>query len=53
MLYRRRKSSDTWHWCQNCFNWPKKDYVQRNTKPTNGELCNQCQAKARAGNCKK
>ena len=52
ITYRRRKISDTWHWCRNCSNWPTSKYEERYTKPTSGELCNQCIAKERAGNCK-
>lgn len=51
--YRRKKDSDTWHWCRNCSNWPTSDYVERHTKPTYGEFDNECKAKDKAGNCKK
>lgn len=51
--YRRKKGSDTWHWCKNCSNWPTSDYEVRYTKPTTGELDNECKAKERDGNCKK
>ncbi len=53
MTYRRRKDSDTWHWCRNCSNWPTYDYVEREGKPTTGELCNECQGKERSGTCRK
>jgi hypothetical protein len=49
--YRRRKGSDTWHFCSNCSNWPTSDYETSYTKPTTGELCDQCKAKKDAGNC--
>jgi hypothetical protein len=49
--YRRKKTSDTWHWCRNCSNWPTSDYVEQSTKPTTGELDNECRAKADAGSC--
>ena len=45
MEYRKKKWSDTWHWCKNCSNWPTSDYDVRYTKPTSGELCNQCKSK--------
>ena len=51
--YRRRKGSDTWHWCRNCNNWPTSDYETRATKPTTGEMDNECLAKGRNGDCKK
>jgi hypothetical protein len=50
--YRRRRGSDTWHFCRNCSNWPTSDYVEQTTKPTTGELDNEGQAKARAGDCR-
>ena len=53
--YRKRKGSDTWHWCTNCRNWPKdwEDYDVRNSRPTTGELDNECKAKDNRGNCDK
>ena len=51
MAYRRRKGKDTWHWCKNCTNWPIYDYEEKPTKPTSGELCNECIAKEKAKNC--
>jgi hypothetical protein len=52
--YRRKRDKDTWHWCTNCSNWPTSDYVEekRNSRPTNGELDNECLAKEKAGTCK-
>jgi len=50
--YRRRRGSDTWHFCSNCSNWPTSDYEEKYTKPSSGELCNECQSKKAAGNCK-
>ena len=48
--YRRKKGSDTWHWCRNCSNWPTSDYVEQQAKPS-GEQCNECRGKDAAGNC--
>jgi hypothetical protein len=53
MAYRRRNGSDTWHWCSNCNNWPRHDYDERQTKPSSGDLCNQCKAKDKDGTCTK
>ena len=53
-IYRRRKGRDTWHWCRNCSNYPTgTDVVTRYSKPTYGDLCNQCKAKDNRGDCKK
>ena len=53
MAYRRRKDKDTWHWCRNCSNWPSLDFEEKPTKPTTGELCNECRSKDAAGSCNK
>jgi hypothetical protein len=50
--YRKKRGYDTWHWCSNCSNWPSSDYVEQSQKPMSGELCNECQAKQKAGNCR-
>lgn len=50
-MYRRRKGSDTWHFCSNCSNWPKGKYDSRTSKPTTGELCDQCKSKLRNDRC--
>lgn len=51
--YRRKKNSDTWHWCRNCSNWPTRNYESRRTKPRTGELDNECKAKDDDGRCRK
>ncbi len=43
--YRKRMTSDTWHWFPNCTNWPTYAYVSKDKKPKKGDLCNQCRAK--------
>lgn len=53
MEYRKRKGSDTWHYCHNCTLWPTVTYDSRISKPTSGELCNQCLAKDRDRVCRK
>jgi ssDNA-binding Zn-finger/Zn-ribbon topoisomerase 1 len=40
------------NWCSNCSNYPTSDYISHPTKPTTGELCDQCKAKRDADNCK-
>lgn len=53
MAYRRRRDSDTWHWCTNCSNWPTSSYEEQATKPKDEELCNECKGKTAAGTCKR
>ena len=45
--------SDTWHWCKNCSGYPSSIAKSQQTKPTSGELCNQCLSKEKAGTCSK
>ena len=52
MVYRQKKGKDAWHFCTNCSNWPTSDYQEQTTKPTTGELCDECKGKERAGDCK-
>lgn len=51
MAYRRKKGSDTWHWCRNCTNWPTSDYDERSSRPSY-DLCNQCLGKERNDDCR-
>ena len=46
MEYRKRKGKqyDTWHWREDCSQWPTSDYKVRGEKPTSGELCDECRA---------
>ena len=53
MAYRKRKDKDTWHFCSNCSNWPTSNYDEKQTKPANGELCDECKSKQKNGDCKK
>ena len=55
MKYRKRKGTDTWHWCTNCSNWPTSNYdeVDLPGRPPSGELDNECKGKESAGNCQK
>lgn len=50
MAYRRRKGSDTWHWCRNCSRWPKSEYDEQQKRPEY-DLCNECKSKERDNNC--
>jgi len=49
--FRQREGSDTWHFCQNCSNWPTEDFDERETKPTSDDLCNECRAKLKNKKC--
>lgn len=51
-MYVRKRGSDTWHWCKNCSKYPTGSDVEVSyTKPTSGELDNECKAKEAAKNC--
>ncbi len=49
--YVKGPGKDTWHWCKNCSNYPQSIGHTSPTKPTSGELCNECRAKEAAGTC--
>ncbi len=60
MIWVRRITSDTWHFCRNCRHWPKspkgkvpwnKVVIDSGTKPTTGEFCDECLAKRKRGAC--
>ncbi len=52
-MWVRANERDTWHWCSNCSKYPSgSDVDKSSTKPTSGELCNECKAKQASGNCK-
>jgi hypothetical protein len=54
-FYRRRETSDTWHFNRACRWWPRRPYrlwrtssaVAVPTRPSYGELCNECVSKAK------
>ena len=49
--YVRKKTSDTWHWCTNCGDYPKgSDLEVTYTRPS-FDLCNQCKAKEADRTC--
>jgi hypothetical protein len=51
-VYRKsRNNGETWHLCSNCSSWPTTDFIDQIEVPSTGEMCNECQAKRRAGNC--
>lgn len=53
MAYRKTKGSDTWHYCKNCSKWPASNYEESQSKPSSGELCNECRGKESNGSCQK
>jgi hypothetical protein len=48
MHYRRRMgtavSAEVWHWRSECTHWPTSWYTERQTAPTGGEACPECEA---------
>lgn len=44
MIYRRPINTSHWHFCQNCKEWPSKNFEERRERPEDGlELCADCQ----------
>ncbi len=54
--YVQAAGSDSWHWCRNCSNYPKSPAKRQQqtgkTRPSSGELCDQCKGKERNGDCR-
>ncbi len=50
--YRKKRGRDAWHWCRNCSNWPTSDFDTRSSRPSSGELCNECKSKDKLGTCR-
>lgn len=50
-LYRRKWGTPVWHWFPGCSHWPKSDIEaeERDTRPTRGQFCNECQCKSPEG----
>jgi hypothetical protein len=49
--YRRRRGQDTWHWCPSCSSFPDNDCESVRGSPASGELCNECQSRAKSNRC--
>lgn len=56
-IYRRRKGSNTWHFCTNCPNWPNEmeEYDEKtiDKELEDDELCHRCQVYDDENNCDK
>ena len=53
MIHRKSIHGRVWHCCPSCQYWPERrgEYVERNSKPVSGELCEFCQLMIREGDC--
>lgn len=49
-IYVQATGSDTWHWCMNCSKFPTSIIRTRTTRPA-GNLCEECKANEKNGNC--
>ncbi len=52
VIYKRKKGSDTWHWCKNCSRYPSGPDVETKTTRPSYDLCNECKSKEREGSCR-
>jgi len=52
-VYRRLTDSMFWHFCDNCTDWPKKNYIEVESPehPPAGGFCLQCIRKRKDGDC--
>lgn len=53
MTYRKVSGTATWHFCQNCSNWPKVNYQEQEEMPAWGTMCSECKVKDVKGECQK
>lgn len=51
LAYRKGRTQHTWHFCLNCSAWPTAQYEESMIGP-NGEICNECRARLRSGDCR-
>ena len=45
MSYRRKINGTVWHWSRNCSGWPRREFRQREDKPSmwgGQSLCEEC-----------
>jgi hypothetical protein len=49
--YRKCHGAETWHWCENCPDWPRVDFEQRLGPPGIGQLCAECKLLGRVSDC--
>jgi GT2 family glycosyltransferase len=50
LTFRRQRGGETWHFCDNCGDWPVSDYEEQEEIPSSGE-CQQCRAHWDRGTC--
>ena len=51
--WRRIKGSDTWHWCENCSNYPESDFEELTKKPLSGKFDDECELLEKEKKCLK
>jgi len=51
--YRRKRGTNTWHWCQNCPDWPTEDYDHwlGTGRPQDGPLDQVCAQNEKSNSC--
>ena len=49
-MARKAEGTISWHFCNNCPEWPRADYVEGDGE-SDGEKCRECLRKIRIGNC--
>ena len=51
--YRKRRGTQyyAWHFCTNCSEWPRHDFLNSLDPPRDEDLCHECEEKRRAGEC--
>lgn len=42
MPYRKRQDQHSWHFCEDCLDWPESDFSERFSRPRAEDLCEHC-----------
>jgi len=42
MIFRKPLEGDTWHFLQDCSEWPSADFTERGGLPVDGAFCKEC-----------
>jgi glycosyltransferase involved in cell wall biosynthesis len=50
LMFRRRRGGDSWHFCDNCPEWPRDEFEEQEAIPSSGE-CPTCRAQWDRGAC--
>jgi hypothetical protein len=41
-VFRKSRDGDTWHFAEDCSQWPDAEFTERRDPPTHDAFCNEC-----------